>query len=467
LLSLEKLKFELSLKNKLEGVMKRIAILLVIFFLPLSLIGREKNRLAAFWQKPKMKNRTAEKLAKFDLVIIDMENWFTNPEMIDIIHQINPNGKILAYVNPMELFEPQVPGRPLQLWIYQQVQQSYPNWWLNQPDGQPIYYWQLPRMRMLNLSSKCPKHDGMSWLEFLAQILQDSLLSKPNINGLFIDNAFNDVSWLLNGQIDANNDGQVDNPDSLDLWWQQGVAKFLRLTRATIGNEGNLYYQDLLQGKMFENFPPADFGNKWYPALQNYLEMGHLPYNIIHSEAKGKEWRRFILATALLGDGWFCYGTNNTQWFPEYDLIQKLRKPVSNAQPPHTLIWQYSDDKVSLTDEFQTIELDEGEYIVSYKYGMENRTKSQLVCEARSIQYYGIFPYSQQIYNRWLKGTIHQKIKLTAKGKIVWRMTSPDAGAKIWSVKIWRKKQGPWIRQYQGGKVLVWPDQQKGEIIIE
>ena len=418
------------------------------------------NRLAVYWQMPTMTENDAKKIAKFDLAIVDLENWANNTA-INRIKEINPNCTVLAYFNPMEMFDPQVGDRPIQN-IWHSGMFSRQEWWLNQPDGSPIYYWYSPRMRMLNLSSKCPVVNGRTWAEFLATSLNRAIV--PHVDGLFVDNVFDDVSWMKNGFLDADRNGLQDDPDSLDLWWCKGTENFFKFLEADliVGNEANLEYEYLLDGKMFENFPPADFGKSWYPAMQNYLfELSAMEYNIIHSQPKGEQWRMFTLCSALLGDGLYCYSTNHHNWYPEYDLIRKLGKPAGPAQSPHMLVWAQVINNL-YENEVVSDSLPTGEYIVSYKYSLVRRP-NVLICEAVSEEYGGIFPYSQQIHERWLEGFVHQKVKLTSEGRIIWRSQLPVI---ISDMEIRRTQNLPWARKYENGAVLVYPDEQRGEIII-
>ncbi len=438
---------------------------LVAMFLATTVFA-DNNRLAAFWQAPAMNlEQAAEKLAKFDLVVVDLENWFNNPKSIALIRQQNPDCVVLAYTNPMEFFDPPVPGRPFQQSLYQVVVNRYPGWWLNQPSGEPIYYWNSPRMRMLNLSSKCQKYNGQTWTDFLAGELKAKLFSLPNRpDGIFVDNAWDDVSWVKDGNLDADNNGLRDDPNTLDIWWQQGMESFLKKLKVTtglvVGNEPNLFYQNELSGKFFENMPLKNFGG-WEGSVLTYTQdLNQLPINIIHSELKDKDWRMFIMTTTLLGEGQFCNSLNHAEWYPEYDQIAKLGKPLGPAQLPHQLIWQKDSINFAQANEIKSNLLEAGEYLVAYKYQIP--AGNQLVVQAVSEQYGGIFPYSQQIHDRWVVGNVYTTIKITAPGRIVWR---GEAGTAQ-SLHIWRKNHGPWTRQYQYGQVLVWPDQARGEILL-
>lgn len=301
-------------------------------------------KLAAYWMKPNMTSQNAEKLAKFDLVIVDPENMVVNPEAVKLIKKRNPNVILLAYWNIMEMFEPQVGGRPLQSQLYQTVSSQYSSFWLSTPQGQPIYYWMQPKMRMLNLSSQCPVINGRQWNIYLADFLLDNVLNNSIWDGLFVDNLWDDVSWVKPGNIDVNNDGIADNPNGwqenllVDSWWRQGINQFLTRIRQKkgknfeiVGNEGNLFYLDKVQGKMFEDFPNSFLGG-FDGTVQNYLtilDSTKSDLSIILLSKSDAQRVRYGLCAALLGNGYFAYYWDNTTWFDEFDV--DLGNPVGPA----------------------------------------------------------------------------------------------------------------------------------------
>lgn len=298
-------------------------------------------KLAAYWQSPFMTESTAKKLAEFDLVIVDPENRRNNSGSIDKIRRLNPSVVLIPYWNIMELFDPQVSGRPLQNWLYRVISTQYSQYWLSTPDGKPNYYWMQPRMRMLNLSSKCPKVNGLRYSEYIANLLIDSVLSdKIYNNGFFSDNLWDDVSFVNPGKIDANNDGITDNPNGwqlnlpLDRWWREGIkAGFSKVVAVKgksfifIGNEPNTAYADLTKGKMYENFPCSWIGGL-EDNIEHYLKNG-TDYTIIHIAKSDYQRVRLVLGITLLGSGYFCYDYNNTTWFDEFDV--DLGNPIGVA----------------------------------------------------------------------------------------------------------------------------------------
>ena len=289
-------------------------------------------KVAAYWTSPKMSQKQAEDLSKFHLVVVDMENMVNNYSSLQLLKKLNSAIKLLAYSNPMEFFIPMVEDRPLQKQLLGEVENDYPSWFLKQPDGRPVIFWQ--GMQMLNLSSDCPLVNSQRWSQYLACFLLDKVLSDPIWDGYFMDNSGGNISWVNNGQIDADADDEKDDPKMLDMAWSEGIREFLTTIRQAkgknfilVGNKGSIEFLDIFNGKMFEEFPNDYLGSKrdggWHQSLTNYVLTG--PYSIVQAKSNGDNWRQFVLASALLGNGYFIYGQNNSSWFPEY---QEIGKPV-------------------------------------------------------------------------------------------------------------------------------------------
>jgi len=289
-------------------------------------------KVASYWTSPTMNLEQARELAKCHLVIADMENMVNNYASLELLKQLNPMIKLLAYSNPMELFVPMVANRPLQKQLLNDLQSSYQKWFLKCPNGSPVIFWQ--GMQMLNLSSDCPLVKGQRWNQCIAQFLLTRVLADPIWDGYFMDNSGGNISWVNDGQIDADVDGKKDDSEMLDMAWSEGIAEFLTTIRQAkgkefilVGNKGSLEFLDILNGKMFEEFPNDYLGGKeaggWYQSMENSILTG--PNSIIQAKANGETSRQFILASALLADGYFAYGQDMTSRFPEY---QDIGQPI-------------------------------------------------------------------------------------------------------------------------------------------
>jgi hypothetical protein len=195
---------------------------------------------------------------------------------------------------------------------------------------------------MLNLSSWCPRVNDRIWPEYLADFLLERCLRHPLVDGYYMDNSGANIWWVgtkRNQQgIDANNDQVNDDKEALNQAWEAGIRLFLGKIRADrgqdfilIGNKMSVDLLDILDGRMSEEFPnpylgSADFGG-WYKTMQNYAQNG--PYSILQAirKSNSQENRLFVLASTLMGDGFYMYGHNFTRAYPEY---RKIGYPKGN-----------------------------------------------------------------------------------------------------------------------------------------
>src|SRR4030042_6756898 len=142
---------------------------------------------AIYWTSPVMDQAVVPDVAKFDLVIADLENWVNNPESLKNLKILNPNLKLLMYANPMELFYKRLGGRGIGWQLYQMVKDPpYDKWWFKTTKEENIvFYKQLP-MRMMNLSTDCPEVGGTRWNQYFAQFLIEKLfIREPVPDGFF------------------------------------------------------------------------------------------------------------------------------------------------------------------------------------------------------------------------------------------------------------------------------------------
>lgn len=245
-----------------------------------------------------------------------------------------------------------------------------------------------------NFSSKCPPNaQGQRLCDVFADFVIDDLIASKGgtarVDGVFFDQLWGSPRWLhwsmggckpgtncaeqtpgTNWQagFDLDADGVADPPDSLDVWWQEGVKVVFRRFRERLGDDfvilgnGQHHFRDA-NGAFHERFPtihgaldpaPNPWNFRWQDAMlgrDGYLTAWPTQFrapvrNIIDAElAGGDRWTypsssthrslfRFTLGSALLGDGY--YGLNNGYygcyyWLPEYDM--RLGMPLGAATP--------------------------------------------------------------------------------------------------------------------------------------
>ena len=79
-------------------------------------------------------DQEARELAKWDLLILDMEMQVYSPQMLTKLKQYNPNIKLLAYVTSQEIRNDSLSlyGNSLRKRLYQQIDDQ---WWLKDANG--------------------------------------------------------------------------------------------------------------------------------------------------------------------------------------------------------------------------------------------------------------------------------------------------------------------------------------------
>ena len=242
-------------------------------------------------------------------------------------------------------------------------------------------------MWMGNFSSHCPKNaQGKRLCDVYADFLCDNLLAGKHFDGIFFDYCSRGIAWMdwhMYGNCDYNqncldpnvahtpdtkfatafdcdNDGHAESTDSVDVWWRAGMDIIHNRLRQRLGasaiivGNGNQQYTQL-NGAMLENFPfllgagdppPNPYGYKWNSNMfstgfgylgANSLIFAQPQYNMIltytsdpantifepNRTANRERFKRFTLASACMGDGYYCVNGIGNFWYwwePEYDL---------------------------------------------------------------------------------------------------------------------------------------------------
>ena len=293
----------------------------------------------------------APQLARYDLIILDMEMGEVNPDLLSSIRMLNPEIKILAYMTSEEVTTdtPSPSTYPLRYLLINSIQSS---WWLRTSTGDHASFW--PGTRMLNCSIQCPVVNGETWAQHFAGFISDHVLSNPLWDGFFVDNCWSVVPWDLE-DVDSNNDGLNDTVSEgrewLDAQWKAGMNVMLQNlmtenpSKILIGNAG-YDYGEYLHGAMVEGVVenPLGFYDEWQPLMQRMArleaEFRQPQYNIINAALPGGmnsnfPYFRFSLATSLLSSVYFGidlgqYDHSDTWWFDEYN--SELGQAVSGYE---------------------------------------------------------------------------------------------------------------------------------------
>ncbi len=325
-------------------------------------------RLANLYLRGAVDPNAFDALAAWDLLVLDPA-W--SQDDLAQLRARNPDVQLLLYVNPYSVVWPSDTDD-----AWSRANSAYADahtlWWYDR-DGQPASDW--PGTRMVNITALgAPGPEG-TWREFLTARIADLVATRPDVDGIMLDNFWRRLSWNQSRlQLDsdcnpAHNpggcDGVADGDSALDARWNQALATFAANLRARldaleaqrtrplllIGN-GASDYHAWLQGAVHEFFPSGwtqvDYGN---PYGYNWnFEMfdpngGYLaaPFSATPQRAdimnaafvgttaqplrttEFERHKRFTLVSALLGDGYYSLdadadgGHGSLWWEPEYD----------------------------------------------------------------------------------------------------------------------------------------------------
>ena len=328
-------------KNK-----KNIILFLVFIFTVLSLpqsssAARVAPKRANYYLNWEILDAKIPELAKWDLLILDMETQINSLSALKKIKQLNPNIILLAYITPQEIKKDAATGdsvmrRRLAAGIGEA-------WYLTDTQDNKITFW--PGTWMLNVADNAPGINGVKLNKYIAQFVAREILAAGIWDGVFYDNAWKDVKWLTGDSVDLDKDGQKDS--DIDTHWREGMRAIYsetgKLTNnkfILVGNATSDVYKNDLNGIMLENFPPLS----WPESMNVYAgnqQGAPLPrVNIINANTANlgaqndfKKFR-FGLASALLLDGHYAFDFGDTAhaqtwWYDEYDI--ELGQPLSAA----------------------------------------------------------------------------------------------------------------------------------------
>lgn len=304
-------------------------------------------RLANYFLPWQITDAEVPQLAKWNVLILDMEVQNNSQEQLLKIRQLNPHIIILAYLTSEEILDnvSGYDGASLRQTLAAGLSDG---WWLRDSSGNKLSNW--PNTHMLNLTDGAkPNATGQRFNDYLPQFVVNNLESSGLWDGVFYDNLWGDISWL-NPNLDWNNDGRSDAAAATDAAWAAGVKKMLAETRALAGpnfiivGNGRVYngYQSLINGMMLEDFPSAwESGGSWTGSMLTYLNLPGLNtkpslpvINVYDKNQTDYRLMRFGLTSALLGDGFYSYDYDasnhgQTWWYDEYNV--NLGPPNSAA----------------------------------------------------------------------------------------------------------------------------------------
>ena len=339
-----------------------VSILIIVVFWPLvsqaAVLKSDFPRLANYFLRWEIRDSEVSELAKWDLLILDMEvQENSRPQLLEI-RRLNPKVIILAYITSQEILADADDYN--QACLRQELYCQIPDgWWLRDTAGNKVSNW--PDTFMLNLSDGAALNSAnQRFNDYLPEFVANKLKSTGLWDGVFYDNTWGDVAWVNSKNLDLNNDGRAESQQEADRVWAEGFKKMLAKTRALVGKDfiiignGRVYepYQSLLNGMMLESFPSSwENGGTWSGSMKTYFKLPTLNANprisVINIYDKNQEnyrHMRYGLTSTLLGEGFYSYDydvTNHGQtwWYDEYGV-----KLGSAQSGPYNLLANNSEE---------------------------------------------------------------------------------------------------------------------------
>ncbi|HZJ40640.1 MAG TPA: putative glycoside hydrolase [Candidatus Saccharimonadales bacterium] len=349
--------------------MKKITgfLFLILILLPLNLQAASLKsvypRLANYYLKWELSDDEARQLAKWDLLVLDMEVQENSPEALALIKKLNPQVIILAYVTSQEIIDGiENSAGGTNAYLRSELSQNIvDSWWLRDKDGNRISNW--PYTYMLNLSDGAGNNQaGNKFNDYLPEFVNNKIAGGGFFDGVFYDNTWGDIAWINGGNLDLNNDGQQDSITQANNLWSAGFKKMLEKTRALVGDNfiiagnGNTFagYQKLINGMMLESFPSSwENGGTWAGSMESYLKYPALnrypQVPIINVNRKNQfdySAFRFGLTSTLLGNGFYSFDYDTTAhnqlwWYDEYDInLGPARSAAYNLLDIDNSVWK-------------------------------------------------------------------------------------------------------------------------------
>lgn len=308
-------------------------------------------KLANYFLKWTINDYEVEELAKWDVLILDMEVQENSRAQLIKIRELNPDIVILAYITSQEANADIYNSE----WSSEAtlrkrlVNNIYDGWWLKNNSGSRVSNW--PGTYMLNLTDGAKLNfNNQRWNDYLPNFINDEIISTGLWDGIFYDNIWGDVAWA-GSNLDADNNSQTDITATLNNNWISGTKKMLQTTRNLIGDNylilgnGKVYtgYQSFLNGVMFENFPASwESNGDWSDILTTYKTIKNnndSPNITIINSYDGnrqnyKKMRYGLVSTLMENHGYFSFDFSNSDhgqvwWYDEYGV--NLGQAVSSA----------------------------------------------------------------------------------------------------------------------------------------
>ncbi|MCL4732962.1 VCBS repeat-containing protein [Patescibacteria group bacterium] len=309
--------------------------------------SQEPPRILNLWFDWRMPDEELARLAKWDIIVLDMDQQARNPDRIRKLRTLNPKAKILAYISSSNIAaarfveEPHFPGYRLA--------HAIPEEWYMHRGTQRVGFWS--GAWLLNNTAQGPTDSkGRRWTDFLPEFIATELWSTGLWDGIFLDDALPGATYFVGGGLDATGDGKADDDAWVNSQWQAGWKHMAAELRRRLGpnalimGNGSVQYASDTNGILFESFPRYGGWAQGFRDYQTAIRTNARPsitaFNANTNNSNtptNYALMRFTLVTSMLADGYFSFdfGEKNhgqTWWYDEYDA------QLGPASVPATLL---------------------------------------------------------------------------------------------------------------------------------
>lgn len=274
-----------------------------------------------------------QKLADWDLVVLDMDMQWQAPQQMRLLRLLNPKIKLLAYVSAGELASSRGQGDPTSP-SYHLWQRADEKFFMHNSGGSRLSWW--PGAYLMNATDAGPRVAGQRWADALPEFISSELMSTGLWDGVFLDAAFSDITYFFGRDIDIDGNGKADSSASINAAWKSGMSRLIGNVRKVVGKNGLIMinsstaYSSQVNGVLFENFPRFGWAAP-FKDLQSAMAANVLPSitainTNTNNEERPADYRlmRYGLGSALVADAYYSFdagdrGHERTWWYDEYD----------------------------------------------------------------------------------------------------------------------------------------------------
>jgi hypothetical protein len=319
---------------------------------------------------------SAETLARYDVVVIDNEWGHRDPAKLRAARQLNPDLKLLAYVNLVD--------RNNTLGSYDYWRNRYSLWGYTSPDtlgtfpeqwiaknaaGTMISEW--PGMWMTNLADTAPAVNGQRFYQYAANWVVDNVWATGIWSGVFLD-VWGDRIWNSSASVwDVDRDGVDESGSALygaGSPWERGITAAEVIMRSRMGagavivaNNTRTFRDKLISGRDFESFADPGKSRTFAWDAQDYVNAVNNPNTSTpgvqltlnkdfssSGTATDQRRARYFLTATLLSNGYWGGAVGDYggfTWFEELDGAgrERVERSLSWATSRERLLEAYAD----------------------------------------------------------------------------------------------------------------------------